>query len=210
MKKIILIILTTAILNGVFAQKEEGEEKQKGFKKENLFAGGSATLSFYNGGSVMGVNPYFGYSLNRFMDVALVANFTYTGARLFSGEKIRQYVYGPGAFLRIYPIKFIFLHASVEHNFLSVKYIPPSGSGFPIERFKEQSNSVLLGGGYCSGRQGIGDFFYYFSVMLDVTKDPNSPYVELLQDGTFRAIPIIRGGIQIPLFTGKRGRFGDN
>lgn len=211
MKKLVLFIALTTLVSSAFCQKEKDNEDEKkgGFKKENVFVGGSATLSFYSGGSVIGANPYIGYSINKFIDAAFVVNFTYTGERPYSGEKIRQYVYGPGAFVRIYPIKMIFLHASYEHNFLSVKYIPPSGSGYSTQKFKEQSNSYLLGAGYCNGRQSKGDFFYYFSVMWDVKKDLYSPYTEQLQDGSIRAVPIIRAGIQLPIFQGKNKRDED-
>lgn len=211
MKKVIIGVLLLSISNFAFSQKEtEGdEEKKKGFKKENLFIGGSGTLSFFNGATIIGGNPYFGYSINRFLDAGIVANFTYAGQRDYDGTKIRQFVYGPGAFLRVFPVKMIFLHAGVEHNIITQKYIYPSGSGIPTEKLKVNSNSVLLGGGYTGGRQDVGDFFYYFSVMVDVSKSKNSPYTEVLQDQSVRSIPIIRAGIQIPLFRGKNERDPD-
>ncbi len=200
MKKIILIVTLLSTINFAFCQKDDEEEKKGGFKKENLFAGGSATASFFNGSTVLGINPYFGYSINRFLDFGIVANLTYAGERDFTGAKYRQWVYGPGAFLRIFPVKMVFLHAGVEHNFISLKYIPPANSGGVIEKFKVESNSVLLGAGYASDREEMRDFFYYISVMVDVTKNKYSPYTEVLQDGSIRMQPIIRAGIQIPLF----------
>ncbi len=209
MKKISLIVTLLCSINFAFGQYENAEEKKGGFKKENLFLGGSGTLSFFNGATIIGGNPYFGYSINRFLDAGIVANFTYAGQRDYSGTKIRQFVYGPGAFLRVFPVKMIFLHAGVEHNIISQKVIYPSGSNIPEDRYKINSNSVLLGGGYTGGREGVGSFFYYFSVMVDVSKSKNSPYTEVLQDGSVRSIPIIRGGIQIPLFRGKNERDPD-
>jgi hypothetical protein len=66
MKKIPLSILFVIISLAAAAQyeKEESNEKQKGFKKENLFTGGSVTASFFSGGTVLGITPYFGYSVN--------------------------------------------------------------------------------------------------------------------------------------------------
>jgi hypothetical protein len=54
MKKSIFIIFwfCTAIVS-TWAQDEEGKEKEGGFKKENLFTGGSVTLSFFNGQTVL-------------------------------------------------------------------------------------------------------------------------------------------------------------
>jgi len=55
MKKIILSVLLLSVSFGfLFAQDEE---QQKGFKKENLFTGGSVTMSFYSGGTILGANP---------------------------------------------------------------------------------------------------------------------------------------------------------
>src|SRR5438105_8847125 len=111
MKKISMIVLLASIVFTSKAQeetkeenKEITEEKKGGFDKQNLFAGGSVTASFFNGATVLGVSPYFGYSLNKFVDVAVSMNFTYTSQRDYAeyGDKLRQTVYGPGAFVRLY------------------------------------------------------------------------------------------------------------
>ena len=91
------------------AQEEEKEEaKEGGFKKENLFTGGSITLSFFNGQTVLGANPVFGYQLSDWVDEGLAFNFLYNGARDYYefDDKIRQTVFGPGVFARLYPVNF--------------------------------------------------------------------------------------------------------
>jgi hypothetical protein len=203
MKKIIftgLIFVIAVVANG---QEEKGQS-DKGFKKENLFTGGNLTVSFYNGGTVLGVSPYFGYSINKFIDAGVSVNFNYTSQRDYQvyGDKVRQFVYGPGAFVRLFPAKFIFAQAQYEHNFIRLNYLPAQGSGYTIPNTKFDANSLLVGGGYCSGRQGIGDTWYYFSVLWDVSKVSASPYV----DGLGRNFPIVKAGIQIPLFQRERGR----
>jgi hypothetical protein len=200
MKKIILATLLLATAIAVNAQYENEDTKKPLFKKENLFTGGGLTVSFYSGGTVLGISPVFGYSINRFVDVGAIMNFTYTGITEYSGDKYRQYVYGPGAFTRIYPVRFLFVQGTFEHNFISETYKP--GYGGPTEKYKIDANSLLVGGGYCSGREEEGSVFFYLSVMLDVTKNKNSPYVELLQNGSYRALPIIKAGLQVPLFQG--------
>ena len=200
MKKIIFAVLLLTVVITVFAQEEENEEKKKGFKKENLFTGGSITASFYSGGTVLGISPTFGYSINKIIDAGVIVNFTYTGERAYTGDKYRQFVYGPGVYARIYPINMLFVQGTFEHNFTSVTYKPAYGG--PTQKYKTDANSILIGGGYCSGRQGVGTMFYYFSIMVDVLKNINSPYVEQLQDGSLRAQPIIKAGLQIPLFQG--------
>ncbi|NOT90398.1 hypothetical protein [Ferruginibacter sp.] len=205
MKKIILGALLLVTVITVNAQNEEEKDgKKKLFKKENLFTGGSVTVSFFSGGTVLGLSPYFGYSLNKYIDVAVSANVNYTSIRdaYYSGDKSRQTVIGPGAFVRLYPVKFIFAQAQFEQSFIKEKYIYPSNLAFPTETTSYNVSSFLVGGGYCNGREGTGDVFYYFSVMWDLKKDINSPYV----DGLGRTVPIIRAGLNIPLFQGGKNR----
>ena len=201
MKKISMIVLLAGIVFTSKAQeerKEESEEKTGGFKKENLFTGGSVTASFFNGATVLGISPYFGYSLNRFVDVAVSMNFSYTSQRDYVeyGDKLRQTVYGPGAFVRLYPVKFLFAQAQYEHNFIRYKYIPASNGSYLPQTETIDANSLLIGGGYTSGREGTGSSFYYVSILWDITKVAESPYV----DGLQRPFPIIRAGYNIALF----------
>jgi hypothetical protein len=207
MKRIIFAFVLLIAVTAANAQYEKKDKKAGGFKKENLFTGGGITASFYSGGTVLGVSPVLGYSINKFIDAGVVANFTYTGIRQYSGDKYRQFVYGPGAFAKIYPVDFLFVQGTFEHNFIAETYKPAYGGA--TEKYNVQANSFLIGGGYCSGREGVGSLFYYLSVMVDIVKDHNSPYVELLQDGSYRALPVIKAGLQIPLFQGGSNRRRD-
>jgi len=184
--------------------KKEKEETKKGFKKENLFAGGNLNVSFFNGTTALGVNPYFGYNINRFIDVAVSMNVSYISQRdnQFDGDKLRQNILGPGAFVRIFPVKFLFAQAQYEHNFIRYKYFYPSGSGVPSEKYRFEPNSLLLGAGYANGREN-GKTFYYFSVLFDVLRQPNSPYT----DNNNRAMPLFRAGFNIGLFDGGKSDF---
>jgi len=204
MKKTFLILLLSGLAFHSIAQdeKKEKEETTKGkFKKENLFTGGDLTASFYSGGTVLGISPYFGYSINRYIDVAASFGFNYVSERnyFYEGDKLRQNDLSPGAFVRIFPVHFLFVQAQYEHNFIRQKYVPVAGTG-PDEILRFDANSVLLGGGYTTGRRDGGNTFYYFSVMFDVTRVAESPYV----DGQGRSIPIIKAGINIGLFQEKQ------
>ncbi|MBS1510022.1 MAG: hypothetical protein JST86_04225 [Bacteroidetes bacterium] len=200
MKKMIIAALLVSALHTVYAQDEKEESTSHGFKKENLFTGGSIMASFYTGGTALGISPYFGYSINKFIDVAASFNVNYNSERDYYnyGDKLRQTTYGPGAFVRLYPVRFLFAQGSYEHNFIKLKYIPASNSSYLLTTTKQDANSALIGGGFCNGRQGTGDIFYYFSVMWDVSRVAESPYV----DGLGRNYPIFRAGLQIPLFQG--------
>ncbi len=178
-------------------EEKDKEKDEKGFKKENLFTGGSVSLAFYNNTFLVGVNPVFGYSLAKWVDAGVVVNYNYTSYRDITvfNDRLRQKVYGGGAFLKLYPIRFLFAQAQVEHNFITQKYVPPGGG--TSTSLTNNANSFLVGGGYCTGRQGKGGSpFFYLAVLFDVSGDLNSPYT----DGFGRTIPIIRGGIQVPLF----------
>jgi hypothetical protein len=201
MKKTILIVLFSFWMTTfLFAQKEkEKEEKEKGFKKENLFTGGSVSLAFYSNTFLIGANPVFGYSIAKWVDAGLVMNYNYTSYRDVNtfNDRLRQTVYGGGAFMKLYPLRFLFAQAQFEHNFIKQKYIPPGGA--TTSSAKTNANSFLVGGGYTTGRFGGGGSpFYYLAVLFDVSGNKNSPYT----DAYGRTIPIIRGGIQIPLFQG--------
>jgi hypothetical protein len=208
MKKYFFLSLLALTSLQLQAQDDDEDEKpkEKFFKKDQLFTGGSATVSFFNGTSVLGLSPYFGYSINRFVDVAVNINWNYVSQRdaFAAGDKIRQTVLGPGAFLRVYPLSFLFAQAQYERNYITQKYIAPRNSGILNDKQKFSATSYLVGGGISNGRQDVGDPFYYFSVMWDVKKEFNSPYT----DNQNRAVPVITAGLQIPLFQTQRSSKG--
>jgi hypothetical protein len=206
MKKIILSILLFSITTTfLFAQDEKKEEKEKGFKKENLFTGGSVTASFFSGGTILGGTPMFGYKLAEWVDAGLVFNYTYSGRRdyIYLDDKVRQHVFGPGAFARLYPVRFLFLQGQFEHNFTTLNYTYPDGSK---THDKTDANSFLVGAGIAEGRQRGSNTFYYISLLFDVIKNPNSPYVNNVYDQNTGQlvrtdlVPIVRAGINIGLF----------
>ena len=200
MKKIIVLgcVVLTSLL--VQAQDRERDEDEKRPFKENLFTGGSVSLAFYSNTFLVGASPVFGYSLADFADAGVVVNYSYTSYRDYYGitsDKVRQSVYGGGAFLKLYPVRFLFAQAQWERNTIRQKFI--SGSSSYTEIAKASANSFLVGGGYTSGREGRGGQpFYYLAVLFDLSNNVNSPYT----DSYGRTIPIVRAGLQVPLFQG--------
>lgn len=189
--------------------------KEGGFKKENLFTGGGVTASFYSGGSVLGISPVLGYKVNDYFDAGVVLNYVYTGARdLYEfNDKVRQHVFGPGVFVRGYPVSFLFLQAQFEQNFTNYNYRAKSNSNiykdFTVNR---NAPSLLLGGGYSTGRVKGGTTFFYVSILADVLKQEFSPYVDNDYDvnGNLirsRIVPIIRAGVNVGLFQNRYGRY---
>jgi hypothetical protein len=210
MKKTLLInlfICLSAI--SMFAQ-DDGEE-ERGFKKQNLFTGGSITLSFFNNQTVIGANPIFGYKLTNWADAGVSFNFLYSGYRDYYqyDDKMKQSVFGPGVFVRLYPVKFLFVEGQAEHSFTTLKYIPSPGSSLQEDKTSTDVNSLLVGGGLATGREKGATTFYYISILFDVLKNVNSPYVNVSYNPDnpsqqrVTMAPIIRAGVNIGLFQNK-------
>ena len=200
----LFLLLANLVLLSTIKAQDEDEEEKKGFKKENLFTGGSISLAFYSNTFLIGGSPVFGYSLTKWLDAGLVINYNYASYRdvYIFDDRMRQSNWGGGGFVRLYPIKFLFAQAQAEHNWMQLKYIYPNDSS-PDEKTKFSGNSFLVGGGYCTGREPkSGQPFYYLSIMFDIGNDINSPYT----DAYGRTIPIIRGGLQIPICQGNKRR----
>lgn len=224
MKNIIVLLFVSFFAVNTYAQDEDVEMKpekerkkesdEKGFKLDHLFTGGGIDLSFSSYSFVVGGSPIIGYSLNKWVDVGIGINVTYISEREYgiasdgneyaTGNKIRQTDIAPVAFARFYPLKFLFIQAQGEQNIITQKYI--SGYGLPTEKERFDATSLLLGVGYANGREGVGDFYYYLSISVDVLKNRYSPYVQRALNGSVNILPILKAGIQIPLFQGRKYR----
>lgn len=189
MKKIMPFVATLLISLSGFAQ----DKSSGNFKKENIFLGGSLNLGFATGVFQIGANPEIGYSLTKFWDAGVITNLIYGSLNpdYNNGVKQSSFNYGAGLFTRVYPIDFLFAQAQAEHNWISYRL----KDEFTGETFKNtfQSNSILVGIGY--GRRTIGQSGFYTVLLLDLTKNINSPYV----DGFGNSLPILRGGFTVYL-----------
>jgi hypothetical protein len=206
MKKLVITAMLAALICTAFAQEEEepSEEKTGGFKKEYLFSGGDINLSFFSGVTVLGASPQLGYSVANWLDAGVLFGYTYTSERdPYNNDKYRQTIIGPGAFVRLFPINFLFVTAQFEHNFITQKYLP--ASGINPWKYNVDANSLLIGAGYTSGRNYRNSPYYYFSVSVDVINNKNSPYTDQFNN----LLPVVVAGFNIPLFQGKRNNSND-
>jgi hypothetical protein len=203
MRSLLLFLLTFLMSFCSLAQFRDGADDDKRPFQENLFTGGSVSFSFFGNTFLVGGSPVLGYSLTNWLDAGVVVNATYTSYRDYNGvlnDKLRQTLFGGGGFARLYPVRFLFVQGQVERNAIQQTFIPVAGVK---EKISVGASSTLIGGGYTSGRLGRGGRpFYYLAVMFDVGGDINSPYT----DAYGRTIPIVRGGLQIPLFQGNSSR----
>jgi hypothetical protein len=207
MKSKVIIFLFIASVISLYTKAQDEEEKEKRPFKENLFTGGSISLAFYYNTFLVGGSPVFGYSITNWADLGIVVNYNYTSYRDYYvfDDRLHQTNYGGGAFVKLYPIRFIFAQAQYEYNFLQLKYIPPNNGTETKDR--AEAASFLIGGGYTTGRMGRGGApHYYLAILFDISNNIFSPYT----DGYGRSIPIIRGGVQIPLFQGGKGSQRNN
>jgi hypothetical protein len=188
------LLLMMLVVQLTWAQSSD-QDSVRGFNREKVFIGGSLSLGFANNQFAAGVNPFIGYSLTNWLDAGVVVNYNYNSFRdRLYDYKIKQHTYGAGAFTRVYPVRFLFIQGQIEQNFINSRYTPGSGDRI-INNYS--APSLLVGGGYTTGRQPGNDRgFFYLSLLVDILEKENSPYT----DNQGRMIPIIRTGFQTPLF----------
>ncbi len=171
-------------------------EAEKGFKKENIFLGGSIGAGFTSGSFNVGANPEIGYTVAQWLDAGLGFNINYYSIRADYNNGIRQRSinYGGGPFVRLYPVHFLFLQAQMEQNWIKHNLM----NQFTGEKgtINAQATSLLGGIGYT--QRMIGQSSYYILVMMDFMRDPNSPYLDNTY-GAKRIIPIVRAGFNFYL-----------
>ena len=136
----------------------------------------------------IGVNPEIGYSFNRWLDAGITLNINYfsQNATTFSNIRYRNFNFGGGPFLRLWPVNFLFIQAQPEYNWVSSsqKDVINNISG----NYQSQAGSFLLGVGY--GTKILGSHYSYISLMIDVLQNYNSPYRDQYND----PLPVLRAG----------------
>lgn len=184
MKQRILLLVFAACSLTVFAQKEEEEDKG-GWKSDHLFIGSGINLGFSNG-FIIGLNPEVGYSINRFLDAGIATNITYVTQRSQIANTSGRYLaIGAGPFVRVWPVRMIFIGGQFEYNAITYKEVT---NGATVYKEKANAGSLLVGLGY--GSRVIGQSQFYTSIMIDALNDINSPY----RDQFGRVLPVFRTG----------------
>src|SRR5271170_933960 len=188
MKKIIiaagLFIITSQAMaqhnrNRVYTYTDD-ETSSNGFKKENLFIGGSLNLGYDGYDFNIGGAPEIGYSLNKWLDAGILVNLNYNSERADpsdyynDNERQRSFTYGTGLFARAFPFPVripIFFQVEPEYNWTkySYTYFPSGPSGSELQ----QATSLLLGVGY--GQRIRGRSTFYILIMFDALSNQGSP-----------------------------------
>jgi hypothetical protein len=210
------IIFNTLALLFVLNLSAQEASSEKTFSKENAFIGGSLTFNYNTQGFLIGINPMYGYTIRKWVDVAAVFNFQYNSLQLdqvatnYIRERKTTQV-GTGLSTRIYPIEFLFLQVQPELNLLTGKERITTISGTSQGKFNKLVPSMLVGAGMKRGFQS-GRTFAYASILVDIINNSNSPYRSLatnplgglVQTVSGNIVPIYRAGINLSLADLKR------
>jgi hypothetical protein len=162
-----------------------------------LFVGGNLVLGGGSGWFQFGVNPEAYKKVNEWVDLGAAANLLFSAANptSFSDTRSRSFQFGMGGFARIWPAERFFLQVQPEYNWnwTSLKDMSTNSETSGASRkVRFGAESLLAGIGYGS-RSDNG--MTYFSVMIDLLKNPNSPY----RDGLNRADPFVKAGFAFPI-----------
>ena len=193
------LFITTAILLttiSMFAQSEEEEEKSHKFRRDNIFIGGAIGLGASSGGFSAGANPEAGYTIAQWLDAGISTNLNYYSysAEYNGGVRQRSFNYGAGVFVRLYPIRNIFLQVLPEYNRINTSFKNVSSGNIGNEyKLKQQAPSLLLGIGYTTREVGRSSF--YTAIMFDAGNNTSSPYIGYLGSKQ----PILRTGFNFYL-----------
>src|SRR4051812_21874597 len=169
MRRIFIVVALIFSSVSLFAQEEE--ENPHKFRRENVFFGGAIGLGFSSGGFNVGANPEIGYSIAQWIDVGVSTNFNYYyfAPEYNGGVSQKSFNYGAGLFLRLYPIRSVFLQVLPEYNRINTSLKYPYGVE---ETWKQEAPSLLLGIGYTS--REIGRSSFYTVLMFDAGNNEKS------------------------------------
>lgn len=196
--KILIALALLCNFTGSFAQENEVDALKGKFKKENIFLGASLNLGLANHSFNVGLNPEVGYSITKWLDGGLAFNVNYFSQSPsdYSSFRYRNFNYGGGPFLRVWPLSFLHLQIQPELNWTSsnIKDLTTNTSGTN----HYNTTSLLVGVGY--GTRLIGSTYSYITLMMDVLQNYNSPYRDQYND----PVPVFRAGFGFYLKSKRR------
>ena len=150
----------------------------------------------------LGGIPEVGYTFTPWLDAGLGINLIYTSVAANTyynptDTKLRQFTYGGGPFVRVYPVNFLFVQGQFEQNWTKVTIKQDIYS----YRQTVNTSSLIAGIGYT--QRAINQGNYYIMVGLDLLRHPYSPYASENDAGQFIAQPIVRVGGNLYLHPAK-------
>ncbi|HVY74102.1 MAG TPA: hypothetical protein VG890_04685 [Puia sp.] len=165
-----LVILTCVRLaSAQQTYKQPGE----GFDPSRLFIGGTFGLSFGSGYSLINVSPQVGYRFTQLFAAGAGIEYIHYSYVDYALYKYTQNYAGMNVFGRLYPIRFLFLQAQPELDYVWGK-VTDDTNGKEVGKIPTQFVPVLLLGGGAAIPAGRGAVT--FSVLYDVIQKYYSPY----------------------------------
>jgi hypothetical protein len=162
-----------------------------------VFIGGNIVVGGGSGWFQLGLNPELSKRVNQWVDIGGAVNLLYSASNpnFLSSTRTRSFQFGIGGFTRIWPAERFFLQVQPEYNWnwTNMKDMSTNSENSGASRkIRYGAESVLAGIGYGS-RSEHG--MTYFTLMIDLLKNPNSPY----RDGYNRADPFVKAGFALPI-----------
>jgi hypothetical protein len=204
MKKILIAICFLIIASHSMAQFTRQDDTVDpdnfGFNKRSLFVGGTLGVGASNYSFNAGATPEIGYTVKEWLDVGALVNINYYSERndptnfYNYNTRTRSLNYGVGAFVRAYPLHFLFLQVEPELNFLSANYKTYNTTPPTNYSLSENAPSLLIGAGYCERIAGQSNF--YIAVMFDALNSKYSPYRDAY---TNTILPVFKAGFDFYL-----------
>jgi hypothetical protein len=200
MKKKILFLILFAIGNSYILTAQEVIKTMPSINTNPVFLGGNLVIGGGSGSFQIGLNPEMYKRVNDYVDLGAATNlffqsFNPTISNGLSGNSSRSFQLGAGAFTRIWPLEKFFIQIQPEYNYTWSRFKNRDTEGINAGASRSinfGAESILAGIGYGSRSE---NGMTYFSVMIDLLKNQNSPY----RNSFNRADPIIRAGFAFPI-----------
>ena len=200
MKNKLIYLILFALSNSFILKAQEVVKTMPSMNVNPLFIGGNVVIGGGAGSFQIGLNPEMYKRVNDYVDIGAATNlffqsFNPTISNGFSGTSSRSFQLGVGGFTRIWPIEQFFIQIQPEYNYTWSRFKDRSTESVNAgasRSIRFGAESLLAGIGYGTRSE---NGMTYFSVMIDLLKNPNSPY----RDSYNRADPIIRAGFTFPI-----------
>jgi hypothetical protein len=205
MKKKFIYLILIALSNTIIVHAQDVVKTMPSMNVNPVFIGGNLVIGGGAGSFQLGLNPEMFKRVNDYVDIGAATNlffqsFNPTISNGLPGVSSRSFQLGAGAFTRIWPLEKFFIQVQPEYNYTWSRFKDRGTEGVNAGASRSigfGAESLLAGIGYGTRSE---NGMTYFSVMIDLLKNPNSPY----RDGFNRADPIIRAGFAFSLLNTKK------
>jgi hypothetical protein len=205
MKKKFIYLILIALSNSIIVHAQDVVKTMPSMNVNPVFIGGNLVIGGGAGSFQLGLNPEMFKRVNDYVDIGAATNlffqsFNPTISNGLPGVSSRSFQLGAGAFTRIWPLEKFFIQVQPEYNYTWSRFKDRGTEGVNAGASRSigfGAESLLAGIGYGTRSE---NGMTYFSVMIDLLKNPNSPY----RDGFNRADPIIRAGFAFSLLNTKK------